>query len=186
MSNGGANFLITQDRRAADPGDARYMLRTENRQITGLDQYVGTNRPSTPAVTFDRGTLTIPDDTALVMIGNTQELLDACEEAARQGIVVIQSTSDLPLKRHYVRMKISWSQNDTLIIIGSQRYWANVGRNPGAPWNDLDRQDRSSLWLYNPDDVEGGGPISSNLRYLIQWIKSNDAEPTLDKDGATL
>jgi hypothetical protein len=177
MSNGvEANFVITRDTRAADPGDARYMLRTENRQITGLEQYVGNNPPPTARVTYDFPALEIPDDAAVVMIGNTQELVDACAKAEGQGIARIETLREVPLKLHYVRMEISGFptfQNDTLIIIGSQNYWAKFGGRPPDSWKELGGQDQDYVDLYD-------------LRARIQWIKDHDAKPSVDKEGRPL
>jgi len=174
MSNGvEANFVITRDTRAADPGDARYMLRTENRQITGLEQYVGDNPPPTARVTYEFSALAIPDDAAVVMIGNTKELVDACAKAEGQGIARIETQREMPLKLHYVRMEISAWQNDTLIIIGSQNYWAKLGGRPPDSWKELGGQDQEYVDLYD-------------LRDRVQWIKDHDAKPTVDKEGRPL
>lgn len=173
MSNGEANFGIVQDDSAVDPGDARRLVRHDDRRFTSvlaLDAF------------FTRGTLRIPDDGALVMIGNTKELKDRCTEAAATGEVSSISTpSGLPLRIYYVRMKISGFptyQNDTLIVISSQQYWNNVGRAPAATWTELDSQ-RSSFSLYDDNS-------NSSLPRWIQWIKDNRGDPTVDKDGTPL
>jgi hypothetical protein len=167
MSNGGANFRIIKDARAADPGDARNVLRNDN---TRLDSLLGLN------MYFTEGALEIPDDGALLMIGNTKELLDACAEASR-NVGRIATTNRSSLIVHFVRMKISAFQNDTLIVIGSQQYWNSV-RAPAATWTELDEQ-VTTLSLY--DDTS-----QNNLRRWIQSIKDNYGDPTVDKEGRPL
>jgi hypothetical protein len=172
MSNGGANFRIIRDERAADPGPARKLLRSDDPQITrlvGLDMYV------------TEGDLKIPDDGALMMIGNTEELTRACEGATSQMIGRIATASRLPLIVHFVRMKISgWprNQNDTLIVIGSQRYWDNVGSGPSAKWTELDVRVTSLSLYYDTSQ--------NSLPRWIQSIKDNYGDPTVDKEGETL
>lgn len=170
MSNGGANFRIIRDARAADPGDARNVLRHDT---TRLNSLLDLN------MYFSEGDLEIPDDGALLMIGNTKELLDACAEAS-STVGRVATTNRSPLIVHFVRMKISGfpvSQNDTLIVIGSQQYWNNV-RAPAATWTELDEQ-VTSLSLY--DDTS-----QNNLRRWIQSIKDNYGNPTVDKEGRPL
>jgi hypothetical protein len=190
MSNGGANFLITQDIRAAVPGGARHMLRSENRAIDQLHQYVGANPPPTARVDYDRGAyrLTIPDDAAVVMIGNTPELEAALKQAFDNGtrsVHTIETTNGRPLRHHYVRMRISSWQNDTLLVIGSPDYWAKLGSRPPDSWKELGAQDRDYVSLLDRDSSDDPN-TTSNLRYMVQWIKAKDAEPTVDGDGVTL
>jgi hypothetical protein len=173
MSNGEANFGIVQDDSAVDPGDARRLVRHDDRRFTSvvaLDSF------------FTRGTLRIPDDGALVLIGNTKELKDRCTEAAATGDVSsIATVTGLPLKIHFVRMQISGFptyQNDTLLVISSQQYWNNVGRAPAATWKELDYY-RSSLSLFDDN-------AQNSLPRLVQSIKNDHGNPTVDKEGRPL
>jgi hypothetical protein len=173
MSNGGANFGIVSDDSAVDPGDARRLVRHDDPRFTSILQLDSF---------FSRGGLKIPDDGALLMIGNTQELKDACADATRSGQVSsVETTNRLPLKIHYVRMKISGFptyQNDTLIVIGSQQYWTNVGRAPAATWTEL-TYERNSLSLVDDNS-------QSSLPRLVQSIKDDHGDPTVDKEGRPL
>jgi hypothetical protein len=129
---------------------------------------------------FTEDDLLIPDDGALLMIGNTRELLDACAEASSGGKVMwIRTRSRLPLIVHFVRMKISGFptyQNDTLLVIGSQQYWNSVRK--AAEWTELDEQ-VNSLVLYDATS-------KNSLPRWIQAIKADYGDPTVDKDGEPL
>jgi hypothetical protein len=65
---------------------------------------------------------TFPDDSFLLMIGNTKELEDACKDAYNAGIRRIETQSRRELGLRYVRMEVSWlsGQIDTLIAFGAK------------------------------------------------------------------
>src|ERR671926_559251 len=67
--------------------------------------------------------LRFPDDAVLLMTGTTQDLLDACEQAVRDGIHMIGSENDQVLKLLFARVDVSADQAepDTLIAIGSNQ-----------------------------------------------------------------
>jgi hypothetical protein len=55
-----------------------------------------------------------PDDTVLLMIGNTQELVDACEVAIAAGILAFVTSTHKKLQLFYARSAVSSFQTDTL------------------------------------------------------------------------
>jgi hypothetical protein len=64
------------------------------------------------------------------MIGNTKGLVDACAEADRQSIGRIETVTELPLNRHYVRMGISTFQDDTAAT-PTHNIYINLQRSKG-------------------------------------------------------
>jgi hypothetical protein len=108
-------FFITPDdisyptwaRKAARSGGGRPSLAEE------LDR--GLSRADDERYTF-------PDDSFLLMIGNTKELEDACKDAYNAGIRRIETQSRRELGLRYVRMEVSWlsGQIDTLIAFGAK------------------------------------------------------------------
>jgi hypothetical protein len=96
-----ANFLTTDDPRAASPYDARYMLRKEYDYPWLSDDL--------PGMVFDQssGALAIPPNNVLLMIGNTDELLDAVQQANDNGIRTIEAKDGSPLSCYFVRMNVS-------------------------------------------------------------------------------
>jgi hypothetical protein len=81
---------------------------------------------------------TFPDDNRLLLIGQTKELVDACNEADAAGIRRIATQSHRIMGLRFVRMKVSPIQTDTLIAIGAQDLlpvWSPEGwREHKRPW----------------------------------------------------
>jgi hypothetical protein len=67
------------------------------------------------------GYLRFPDDAVLLMTGTTRDLLDACEQAIRDGIQMIGTQNDQVLKLLFARVGVSADQTDTLIAIGANQ-----------------------------------------------------------------
>jgi hypothetical protein len=109
----GPAFVITRDDSVTDPKLARQMVRG-----TGVENLEG---PTLGTVDRSQGYLRFPDDAVLLMIGNTQELLDACEEASDAGILMIGTSNDRSLTLLFARIQVSLIQTDTLIAIGSDQ-----------------------------------------------------------------
>jgi hypothetical protein len=63
---------------------------------------------------------TFPDDSCLLMIGHTQQLLDACKDAYDAGTRRIETQSHRVVGLRYVRLEISSVETDTLIAIGAK------------------------------------------------------------------
>src|SRR5690242_9722064 len=59
-----------------------------------------------------------PDDTCLLMIGHTDDLLDACKEAYDAGIQRIETQGHRVLGLRYIRMEAGWGRKETLIAAG--------------------------------------------------------------------
>src|SRR4051794_13455995 len=66
-----------------------------------------------------QGYLRFPDDAVLLMTGTTQDLLDACEQATRDGIHMIGTQNDRVLKLLFARVDVSFGQPHALIAIGA-------------------------------------------------------------------
>jgi hypothetical protein len=112
-----ANFLTTDDPMAANPHDARHMLRKDY-DFPGLsDQLPGTSYNGSS------GALEIKGGYVLLMIGNTDELLQALDQTQASGINAIEASDGAQLSCYFVRMKITGMQTDTLLAIGPQRFW---------------------------------------------------------------
>ena len=138
-----ANFLLTDDTRAGSPLTARHMLRKEN-DYRWIDDEL---RRDVRSATYDdgSGTLTIPPNCVLLMIGNTDELADAVAAATRRGLRIIETSDRSPLICYFIRIKVSsWStQRDSLLAFASQAYW-----------NHTEVRDYANDWS-TPDSAHG-------------------------------
>ena len=112
-----ANFLTTDDPQAANPHYARSLLRKEyNFAELGDPKLPGVTHSSSGALEFKR-------DYILLMIGNTDELLEAVDQAQANGIRTIEASDGSQLSCYFVRMNVSSWQTDTLLAIGPQSFW---------------------------------------------------------------
>src|SRR5215831_6224153 len=129
--------------------------------------------PDRAAVTLNDGA-SFPDDSALLMIGNTQELLDACKEAEDAHILAIYTKTRRPLTLLYARIKVSSFQTDTLIAIGQK------GLLPSPPQNGW-REYKNAKWQSPSTYVTTPNDSSElySLPPIIRWIKENDDEAWL-------
>ena len=125
---------------------------------------------------------TFPDDTVLLMIGNTQELVDACNEAVAANILAFVTAAEKKLQAFYARIAVSSFQTDTLIAIGplgtsllpwgsSKDSWLECGRWPVTP--GLYGQ---PTYVTTSDDTRE--PCA--LPRVIRWIKQNDDKAWLE------
>jgi hypothetical protein len=153
-------FYITSDY-AEDPAFARHIARTWG--YRNLEAMTSWSRDP-----GDRESLVFPDDSVLLMIGETQQLVDACKEARDSAFIkTIATSTHAALKVHYVRMWISRIpyEVNTLITIGaagrlpdtSRDGWHGVVLSQGC--------NRVSTWdIGNPDELPG----------MIRTIKRDD------------
>jgi hypothetical protein len=121
--------------------------------------------------------LSFRDDGVLLMIGNTDELLRACEEAADAGILTIGTTSQRRLQLYYVRMEITWLvQTDTLIAIGPVQGSLLPQWPEEKAWHDYPGWQQTPGLQGQPTYVtthdEARDPRA--LPHVIRWIKEND------------
>jgi hypothetical protein len=119
----GTKFLITRHYadKVPDPREVRQYLRAG-----GCDFLEDAVDPNAQIEQSSR-TLTIPDDCAILMIGNTPELKAACQRAVGAGIDMIETKTTQPLRLHFVRIVVHpvSRQTDTLLAITSQSRWLN-------------------------------------------------------------
>ena len=139
----GAAFMITRDTLGSDPNLTRQRLRAVGVEtIAELDGGPG-------KIVSNEGYLRFPDDAVLLMIGNTPELLPACQAAADAGIVMIGTKNDHELYLLFARIAVSpipiprIGQDDTIIAIGSvngtmpvpdRDHWRGVTARPNITW----------------------------------------------------
>jgi hypothetical protein len=119
---------------------------------------------------------TFPDDTVLLMIGNTQELVDACNEAVAANILAFVTAAQKELQLFYARIAVSSFQTDTLIAItplgsslvpwgSSKDSWLEYGR-----WQVTPGLYGQPTYVTTSDDPRE--PCA--LPPIIRWIKQND------------
>lgn len=108
-----------------------------------------------------------PDDSVLVMIGNTQELEDACKEAEAARILAIYTKTQQKLGLLYARIEVHRlsGQVDTLIAIGPQGLLPSPSQDG---WHEYLGWQGAPTYVTTPD----GEP--SALPRVIRWIKQND------------
>jgi hypothetical protein len=123
-----ANFLTTDDPQAANPHYARSMLRKEY-------NFAELKAPDLPGTTHNSssGALEFKRNYVLLMIGNTDELLKAVDQAHANGITTIEASDGSQLSCYFVRMDVSSWQTDTLLAIGPQSFWD--GSSDWAEWS---------------------------------------------------
>jgi hypothetical protein len=155
-------FYVTADIfNLTDPARAKDML----------EQHVAS--PSL-ATTLTRGqdwsTYTFPDDSVLVMIGTTPNLLARCAEARQAGVDWITTSSGEPLVMRHVRMKVGLGTTKTLIVVGAEKL---VRPNfLGGGWVEY-----SNLYDWNDKlSMEPAGGAPRELPGAIRWIKENQGE----------
>jgi hypothetical protein len=108
-----------------------------------------------------------PDDSVLLMIGNTKELEDACKEAETARILAIYTKTQQKLGLLYARVKVHWlsGQEDTLIAIGPQGLLPPASQDG---WHDYPGWQGPPTYVTTLD----GAPPA--LPPIIRWIKQND------------
>jgi hypothetical protein len=83
---------------------------------------------------------TFPDGSRLLMIGQTEQLVDACQEADAAGIRRIATQSHRVMGLRFVRMEVGWGETNTLIAIGARDFlpvWSSEGwREHKRPWEE--------------------------------------------------
>jgi hypothetical protein len=133
----GAAFTITRDTIDSNPNLPRQRLRNVGVEtIAELDGGPG-------KIVSTEGYLRFPDDAVLLMIGNTPELLAACQAAADAGILMIGTESDHELYLLFARIDVSLVQDDTILAVGSvngtmpapqRQQWRGVTVRPNITW----------------------------------------------------
>jgi hypothetical protein len=160
---GGPAFLITRDTDyVKNPTEARKLLRGNN--IDTLKHAVTAHGGLTE---IKKGWLRFPADACLLMIGQTKELLDACEQAKSEGIDVIASESENPLGCFFVRIKVSPIQTDTLLALLADDSWSTSGA-----WSAPPVGKKNLPWVILAQEDDKLAPDLTDQLYKI--IKSCD------------
>ena len=168
---GDAAYLITRDTELRNsPDEARTRLRTDG--FPTFEQAVKAAETN-GVVKVSMGTVTMVTDAVCAMIGNTPELLPGCEKAWGAGYSEIEAADQSPLSVYYNRYKVSWTQTDTILMIGSLTgYWGGVqvfanGWSQPNPWNAV-----SPLRFYDEDPTARSN--LKNIPEVIRWIKHQE------------
>jgi hypothetical protein len=157
----GAAFLFTRDPQARNGwDDARPLVRSN----LGDESLVGAAKTAAGQglLEFEGTRLRIDRDVVLIMIGNTQELLDSCKAA--EGTVEWLSTRPTAetLQIWYDRQTVHVvsRQRDTLLLVGSQSgYWSPA---PTA--------------FYSGADFKKDNPLRGEIRFLDNEPKQASAD----------
>jgi hypothetical protein len=169
MSTGGGHaFCITADD-VREPRVARKFVRHESLGFRRLEDAFNGGRAS--RVSGQRENLAFPDDSVLLMIGHTDELLEACRRARDDIIHYIQTSSKLNLAIRYVRMDVGGWETDTLIAIAADRGLLPAPSNDGWHGYTL-TSDAVSTW-----DREH----NYDLPAIIRAIKQHDGDAWIKK-----
>ena len=161
-------FFVTADLwNVKDPRDASRLLRDH-----------GLGQPSLAAtLTQDPGDFTtyrFPADSVLVMMGETPQLLGACDAARGANVDWIKTSGDKPLTLRYVRIDVgAWTTNiNTLIVVGAS---AVVDPNFIGDWHEWTNL-RSGAFSNDKLSMEPAGGTTRELPLAIRWIKENDGD----------
>jgi hypothetical protein len=131
----GARFLLTgYDGPKDDPADAARMARTTraNRDLIEANREV---ENETDQDLIQNRTIWLPDDCVLLMIGITDELVEACREAEEDASKIASGDQRSIQQRWYVRVKASRTRTDTLVAIATRQYWKTS--RPITSWKKL-------------------------------------------------
>jgi hypothetical protein len=123
----------------------------------------------------DFSTYRFPADSVLLMMGQTQQLLDACAAARNAGVDWIKTTGNKGLTLRYVRIDVGkWLKDvNTLIVVG-----ASDVVDPNFPLGTLDWHEytnlRSGAFSNDKLSMEPAGGTTRELPLAIRHIKDND------------
>jgi hypothetical protein len=146
----------------------------EPERVTQMLRDHGLGEPSLEAtLTQDPGdpwTYRFPDDSVLVMIGETPHLLAACQAAYDAGVLWIKTRGDKPLVLRYVRITVGAFTTNTLIVVGERAVMSRIMGQWHEYTNLIGWNDKLSL-----HPIAGGG-APRELPLAIYWIKENDGK----------
>jgi hypothetical protein len=123
----GPDFIIT---RIEDPRDAPSLARDVLRNGLGSQtireaiKIANEQDDSLASTGADGSFLTIADDAVFLMIGNTDELYDACKVATKENPPLwnVGTASGQQLSYYYARIDVSSIQTDTVLMVASKGY----------------------------------------------------------------
>ncbi len=141
----GAAFLISTDGDARKPKLARQLVRANAFSSLSASTSSGSGDVAI-------GVLNIPEDAVLLMIGNTGELLTACEAAVNsEGITRIETKQGHYLAGYFVRISVSPVQNDTLIAVGcAEDYWQAASPTANS-WRPMKHSTNTTSFYLRPN-----------------------------------
>ena len=119
------------------------------------------------------------DDQVLVMMGQTQQLLDACSSARAAGVDWIKTSGNKGMTLRYVRIDIeSWTTNvNTLIVVGASNV-VDPNFLGTERWREFTNF-RSGAFSNDKLSMEPAGGTTRELPLAIRWIKENDGDKHL-------
>jgi hypothetical protein len=106
------------------------------------------------------------------MMGQTQQLLDACKAARYAGVDWIKTKGDKGLTLRYVRIDVGkWTTDvNTLIVVGASEV---VDPNFIGKWHEFANL-RSGAFSNDKLSMEPAGGTTRELPLAIRWIDEND------------
>jgi hypothetical protein len=122
----------------------------------------------------DLSTYRFAADQVLVMMGQTQQLLDACTAARNAGVDWIKTSGDKRLTLRYVRIDVgTWTTNvNTLIVVGASEVVDPNFLGTGG-WHEFTNL-RSGAFANDKLSMEPAGGTTRELPLAIRYIKEND------------
>jgi hypothetical protein len=122
----------------------------------------------------DPSTYRFPADSVLVMMGQTQQLLDACTAARNAGVDWIKTSGTKGLTLRYVRIDVGkWLKDvNTLIVVGASAVVDPAFIGDWHEWTHL----RSGAFSNDKLSMEPAGGTTRELPLAIRWIKENDED----------
>jgi hypothetical protein len=126
----------------------------------------------------DLSTYRFAADEVLVMLGQTPQLLGACEAARYAGVDWIKTSGDRPLTLRYVRIDIGKVLSDvnTLIVVGASTV---VDPNFIGHWHEWTKL-RSGAFSNDKLSMEPAGGTTRELQQAIRDIKLYDEAKWVD------
>jgi hypothetical protein len=159
----GAYLVTNAD--VSDPREARRLLRKTTNGRATLDEALGTMGE------LYSGDYIFPDAAVLLMIGNTQELVDevaAAYNGGNGGTDRMHGNRWAELECYYVRMKISAVQTDTILALGTKLYWDSKRQAAiDGGWCLLKNIGPEAVWLL--DDASAGCLPELIRQCKAQW-----------------
>jgi hypothetical protein len=159
-------FYVTTDLwNVQDPKGAVQILRDHGLGQPSLEATL-TQDPGDPS------TYRFAADQVLVMMGQTQQLLDACKAARAAGVDWIKASGDKPLTLRYVRIDVGKWMTDvnTLIVTGASQV---VDPHFIGDWHEFTNL-RSGAFSNDKLSMEPAGGTTRELPLAIRYIKEND------------
>jgi hypothetical protein len=117
-----AKILITTSEYGDEPQRAEWWLRkSRNTQDHLTDAFTQANNQE----------LYVPDNSILLMMGITDDLIAECQRAEENGYHWISAEQRTTLRRWYARVKLgTFKDTVTLVAMAAKSYWDAVGRIP--------------------------------------------------------